>query len=264
MADVQIENGYTKIADEILERMAKIKLSPTQYRILFVVWRYTYGFNRKEHDLTLGFISIATGCDKRQIQRELKSLEQRHIIKQKVINGIGRKISFNKNHDEWDGETTIGETTIGETTIGEIDNGETINGRVGETVKATIGETDNQDIHSFKDNLKDITTEDDFFEPIINDSREDELKKAVDAYDQIHDIPLKPQDWPDMTRAVKEFGADHVIAVMKDKHAAASGTVKTFKYYLEPIKDRSRGAAKYKKQPTWQDHLNNFLLEGEE
>lgn len=149
MADVQPEYGYTKIADAILEQMARIKLSPTQYRILFIVWRYTYGFNRKEHDLTLGFISTATGCDKRQLQRELKGLEERNIIHQKVINGKGRKISFNKNYDEW-----IGKTAIGEITIGETDNGETINPSIGEIDKGTIGEIDNQEIHYLKTSLK--------------------------------------------------------------------------------------------------------------
>jgi phage replication O-like protein O len=152
MANVQPENGYTKIADEILEQMARIKLSPTQYRILFVVWRFTYGFNRKEHELTLGFISNATGCDKRQLQRELKSLEQRNVISQKVINGVGRKIRFNKNHDEW-----IGKTAIGEITIGETDNGETINPSNGETDNGTIGETDNQEIHSLNTSLQTVS-----------------------------------------------------------------------------------------------------------
>jgi phage replication O-like protein O len=149
VADVQPENGYTKIADEILEQMARIKLSPTQYRILFIVWRYTYGFNRKEHELTLGFLSNATGCEKRQLQRELKGLEDRKIIFQKIQNGIGRRIKFNKNHDDW-----VGKTAIGEITIGETDNGEIVNGTIGETDNATIGEIDNQEIHYLKTDLK--------------------------------------------------------------------------------------------------------------
>lgn len=153
MADVQAEKGFTKIADEILEAMARIKLSPTQYRVLFIVWRYTYGFNRKEHNLSLGFIAKATGCDKRQLQREIKKLEERNIIHQNIKNGSYRIIKFNKNYDEWLSET------IGETTIGEIDNGETTDGEItnttiGETVNGTIGEIDNQDIQ--KTNLKTI------------------------------------------------------------------------------------------------------------
>lgn len=148
MADVQTENGYTRIANEILEKIATIKLSPTQYRLVFVIWRFTYGFKRKQHDMSLTFLSNATGCDKRQIQRELKGLEERKLIEQIIKSGSYRKISFNKNHDEW-----IGKTDIGETTIGEIDNGETVNTAIGENVNTTIGETTNQE-RKLKETIK--------------------------------------------------------------------------------------------------------------
>ncbi|WHY01357.1 replication protein [Neobacillus sp. DY30] len=147
MADVQLENGYTMMANEIFEQMARIKLSPTQYRLLFVIWRYTYGFKRKEHRLSLKFLSQATGCDLRQIQRELKSLEERRVIIQDIKSGSYRKISFNKNHDTW-----IGKTAIGKTTIGEIDSGD-----IGENVKASLGETDNQERK--KENIKETNDE---------------------------------------------------------------------------------------------------------
>jgi hypothetical protein len=39
-----------------------------------VVWRYTYGFNRKQHELSQNFIAEATGLHKKQIQRELNNL----------------------------------------------------------------------------------------------------------------------------------------------------------------------------------------------
>lgn len=130
MSSVQLENGYTKIANEILEEMAKVKLSPTQYRLLFVIWRFTYGFNRKEHKISLTFLSQATGCDLRQIQRELKRLEERKLIVQKVKSGSTRGISFNKNHNEW---------------VFKITNGETDNRTIGENVKETFGEIGNQE-----------------------------------------------------------------------------------------------------------------------
>lgn len=149
MDNPQKENGYTPIANEILEHISQIKLSPTQYRIIFIVWRYTYGFNRKSHDLSLNFLSKAIKCDKRQIQRELKNLEDRKVITQNIVNGKSRFIGFNKHYTQW-----VGETTIGEIDNGEIDNGETIKGSIGESVKGTIGETDNQEIQ-IKDNIKD-------------------------------------------------------------------------------------------------------------
>ncbi|MEH6993236.1 replication protein [Neobacillus drentensis] len=152
MADVQLENGYTQMANEILEQMARIKLSATQYRLLFVIWRYTYGFKRKGHHLSLKFLSQATGCDHRQIQRELKSLEERKVIIQDIKSGSYRKISFNKNHDAWIGKAAIDKTAIGEIDIGEIDSG-----NIGENVKASLGETDNQERK--KENIKETNNE---------------------------------------------------------------------------------------------------------
>ncbi|WP_169907703.1 replication protein [Priestia abyssalis] len=117
MADVQLEHGYTKIANELLERMALTKLSPIQYRIIFVIWRFTYGFNRKEHALSSGFLSKATEYDERQIRRELQRLERRKIILQIVSPGRSRTISFNKNYDEWLNEETPGNSTLGKTPL---------------------------------------------------------------------------------------------------------------------------------------------------
>lgn len=134
MADVQLENGYTRIANSILEALAKMSLNGTQWRILLVIFRYTYGYGRKEHELSLSFISAATGCDKRQIQRELKDLESKGVIIQKV--GTKRIVAFNKDYDEWDGKSTNGKST----------NEEKANITVGESTNDTIGRTTNQEI----------------------------------------------------------------------------------------------------------------------
>lgn len=146
MADVQVGNGYTAIANEIFDHIAKIRLSPMQYRLIFVIWRYTYGFKRKEHNLSLSFLNQATGCDKRQIQRELKDLENRNIITQKIINGIDRIIGFQKNHELW----------IGESTIGEMTNGESTNSTIGEMTNPPIGEMTNQEKKILNKNLKKV------------------------------------------------------------------------------------------------------------
>lgn len=133
MANPQIENGHTRIANEILERVSREKLNGTQLRILLVIWRYTYGFQRKKHRLSLTFISNAIGGDRRQIQRDLKVLADRKIIIQ-TIEGQEREIGFNKNYNEWISEVDkqkpndpslfdgIGEDAIGENTIGESTN----------------------------------------------------------------------------------------------------------------------------------------------
>lgn len=151
MADAKT-NGYTKIDNDILINLSQIKLSPTQYRLILVIWRFTYGFQREQHQMSLTFLSNAINCDKRQVQRELKSLDERKIIVQEIKNGSYRLIGFNQKHNEWIGKANNG--TVGETTIGEIDNGEVDNTAVGETDNGTIGETDNQERNSLNKSLK--------------------------------------------------------------------------------------------------------------
>lgn len=149
MINPQLEDGYTRIAHEILENMARVKLSPTQYRILFVVWRYTYGFGRKYHHLSLSFLEDATGCDKRSLQREVKKMLDMRILLQKPDKRQTRLLGFNKRFSEWGGgETAIGETANGNSAGG----GETANARGGETANSRGGETANQDIKKIIDN----------------------------------------------------------------------------------------------------------------
>ncbi|SMQ75894.1 phage replication protein O [Bacillus sp. OV166] len=102
MANPQTEKGYTKVANEILEHISKTDLNGTQMRIVLVIWRYTYGFSRKQHELSLTFLSEAIDTRKSHVDRELTALIERKIVS---IVGIGsrrgRVLSFNKNYEEW-------------------------------------------------------------------------------------------------------------------------------------------------------------------
>ncbi|NMA65089.1 MAG: replication protein [Clostridiaceae bacterium] len=103
MKGPQLEDGFTRIANEILERISKITLNGTQFRILMVVWRYTYGFNRKEHDLSQNFIAEASGLSERQVRRELKRLIEMkiiHVVKEATFT-TARVLAFNKYFDKW-------------------------------------------------------------------------------------------------------------------------------------------------------------------
>jgi phage replication O-like protein O len=104
MSSVQPENGYTKIAHEIFEVLATTNLNGTQRRILDVLFRQTYGYNRKEHSLSIKFISKATNIHKKQIQRELNWLIDKKIIivTSEATFNKSRKLSFNKNYNMWE------------------------------------------------------------------------------------------------------------------------------------------------------------------
>ncbi|USK46321.1 replication protein [Cytobacillus oceanisediminis] len=102
MASPQTKNGYTRIANEILEKIAKTDLNGTQLRIVMVIWRYTYGFSRKEYEISLAFLAEAIDTLRGHVDRELTNLINRKIIN---VVGIGKRrgriLSFNKNYEEW-------------------------------------------------------------------------------------------------------------------------------------------------------------------
>lgn len=100
----QLEDGYTKLANELLEEVPKFKFNGTQLRIIMLVWRYTYGFNRKDHEMSLTFISNAAGIIKSQIDRELTKLIENKVIivTAESTHTKSRKLGFNKNYSEWD------------------------------------------------------------------------------------------------------------------------------------------------------------------
>lgn len=149
--DVQPENGYTRIAHKILEETMKLKLSPTQHKIILAVWRYTYGFNRKSHEMSLTFISEATSVHKQQVKNELDKLIERKIIK--VIgehtNRKSRKLSFNKNYDEWDSVGVSGITDSKKSRVSE-----NVDSRVSESTDSRVSKITDQERNKLKKNIK--------------------------------------------------------------------------------------------------------------
>lgn len=103
MSSPQLEDGYTRVANQIFDRIMKLALSGSQLRIVMAVWRYTYGYNRKEHGLSIEFLTEATGLNKTSVKKELKNLiDFKILLITKEATGVSpRKMAFNKNPDEW-------------------------------------------------------------------------------------------------------------------------------------------------------------------
>ena len=156
----QLEDGYTRIANEILEVVSKVKFNGTQFKILMVIWRYTYGFNRKDTEFSLNFLSEATNCNKQQVKRELDKLIKSNVIiviKEADFNS-SRRLSFNKRYTEWkiDGIELIKKDTVSElaySRVSELDYS-----TVSEKAYTTVSELAYQE-KQYKENInKDIIT----------------------------------------------------------------------------------------------------------
>jgi phage replication O-like protein O len=79
MANPQKENGYTVIANEILEALMRIRLSGEEWKCLLVILRKTYGWNKKEDKISLSQFVLMTGMKKQSVHRALKKLSSKNI-----------------------------------------------------------------------------------------------------------------------------------------------------------------------------------------
>ncbi len=104
VASPQLENGYTPIANELLEAVYSADLNATQLKIVLFIMRYTYGFSRKQHTLSVSFIANGTGISRRYITSELQKLIDANIVKiiETQVGTRARTLQINKHYKEWD------------------------------------------------------------------------------------------------------------------------------------------------------------------
>ncbi|QDZ80164.1 replication protein [Priestia megaterium] len=96
-------NTFTKVGNDILENIVKFKLNGTQLRIIMTIWRYTYGYQRNSHELSISFIANSLKVDKTRVKNELKTLINKKVIivlKDSSFTQT-RVIAFNKEYSEW-------------------------------------------------------------------------------------------------------------------------------------------------------------------
>jgi len=76
----QLEDGYTKIANDILEGILLADLNKEELKIVMAIIRKTYGWNKKTDKISFSQLATLTGIDRRHISRGVKSLLYRDFI----------------------------------------------------------------------------------------------------------------------------------------------------------------------------------------
>lgn len=98
-----MSSEFTQVPNSILEIAPRFKFSAAQFSILLVIWRYTYGFHRDDHDFAISFLAQATGMDGRNVRRELNGLLDARVllVTQQQTNKQARRIGINQNYNDW-------------------------------------------------------------------------------------------------------------------------------------------------------------------
>lgn len=100
MSSPQLENGYTKIANEIMDAIINYRIPGEQMQCLLLIIRKTYGYNKKDDFISNSQFCEATGLKKPNVCRAINGLIDKNI----VIKKDNRKIpsyQFNKNYNKW-------------------------------------------------------------------------------------------------------------------------------------------------------------------
>lgn len=140
MANPQKENGSTDIANELLEIIYSSKFNGTELAIILCILRYTYGFHRKEHGLSITFIAKSINRHKLEISKYINELINKEVLieYEKPSFSSPRQVGINKDYSKWNTKqlvklltpskttnTTVSKIT--NTTVSKITNQETKN-----------------------------------------------------------------------------------------------------------------------------------------
>lgn len=162
MANPQLEDGFMRVANGIVDNICKLSLNGTEQKVIWCVIRYTYGFNRRSHCLSASFISQWANCDISSVKRALRHLQKMNIIV--CINadkrGVTAELKFNKNYDQWKLTGGRNDTSVKNDTGGKI-----ATGLVAETPPELVAELPHKKRQIEKTNIK-TKYYDDFFEKV--------------------------------------------------------------------------------------------------
>lgn len=102
------DDGYTKIANLLLEALAMAKLNGVQKGICLFLWRRTYGWGKTDDAISLREFSEACGTSESYISRQIK-----HLVSLRVIIRVSHEAgktpvyTFNTKIAEWDSSVLI-------------------------------------------------------------------------------------------------------------------------------------------------------------
>jgi phage replication O-like protein O len=99
MANPQPEN-YTKVSNELLEALCRIRIPGEAVQVLYYIIRRTYGFGKKKDAISLSQFSKGTGLSRQNSSRAIKKLVKKNIIKVSK-EGYITEYEIQKDYEKW-------------------------------------------------------------------------------------------------------------------------------------------------------------------
>jgi phage replication O-like protein O len=100
MASPQAEQGHVDIANELVDKFSNINLSAYQWRVLWFIFRKTYGWHKKADRISYTQFEQGTGLPRRHVARTLKQLIGANMVSV-FGNGQLLEYAFQKDWEVW-------------------------------------------------------------------------------------------------------------------------------------------------------------------
>lgn len=112
MASPQVENGHTRIANELFDEIYNLKINIDSMRILLFILRKTYGWGKKRDKIALSQFETCLNMRRQHVCRNLNKLFTMKIIL-RIQDDNGNEYEINKNYEEWEVVPKQGRPQIG-------------------------------------------------------------------------------------------------------------------------------------------------------
>ena len=100
MSRPQLEDGYVRIANELLEAIIRAPLSKRELMIVLAVVRKTYGYGKKTDDISLSQLAQMTGVDRSNVSRAINDLAAAGVLSKRQ-GRYGQVLGLDKNYQKW-------------------------------------------------------------------------------------------------------------------------------------------------------------------
>ena len=101
MANPQVEDGHTRIANPVLEALMRTALNGSEFRVLLTVVRKTWGWCKKEDSLSFSQIAEITGLPRRTVIRAANHLLAMNLLLKRATSGKPSVWKVNKDFEQW-------------------------------------------------------------------------------------------------------------------------------------------------------------------
>lgn len=96
----QLEDGHIRIANELFDALWSMPFSHRQHKVVFAIIRKTYGYGKKEDDVSASQIGDLCRLSRTHVTSTLNQLAEMNVITKKP--GVyGSVIGINKDYSKW-------------------------------------------------------------------------------------------------------------------------------------------------------------------